>query len=218
MPMADVARHCHAIVLAAGAAERFDGAKLLAPLRGEALISLAVRAALATRVESVTVVVGARAGEVEQCLAPLAGPRLSIVLCENWNEGLSASLKCGLASLPKRASAALIFLGDMPGVNPALADEVLEVVIGGASAALPDVAGIPGHPVAISSTLFARLENLVGDRGARSVLEGAAGVVRIETSDPGCIQDVDTRSDLENLRRVKAPAVATLPTSIEARR
>lgn len=199
MPKPDVVRDCHAIVLAAGAGERFGGAKLLAPLHGEALVARAVSAALATRVETVTVVLGARAEEVAQCLAPLAEPRLSIVECGNWTEGLSASLRCGLASLPKGARAALVFLGDMPNVNPALADEVLAAVIDGAPAALPEFAGMPGHPVAISSALFGRLEKLAGDRGARAVLERVPGAIRIETHDPGCVQDVDSRRDLENL-------------------
>lgn len=64
----------HAVVLAAGAASRFGGGKLTAHWRGEPLIRWAVRAALAARVESVVLVVGALAGTVQDAVSDLAAP------------------------------------------------------------------------------------------------------------------------------------------------
>ncbi len=189
---------CHAIVLAAGAASRFDGAKLIAPFAGQPLICRAVGAAHASRVERVTVVLGSRADEVEAALEPLRDMRLELVRCAVWQDGLSASLRCGLSHLPD-CRAAVIFLGDMPNVSAALADKVLETVLDGAPAVFPEYNGAPGHPVAISRDLFRSLERLEGDQGARALLKEMKGVVRLTTGDAGCVQDVDTRHDLTRL-------------------
>ncbi|MBC7159319.1 MAG: nucleotidyltransferase family protein [Porphyrobacter sp.] len=190
-----------AIVLAAGAGRRFGGGKLLAPFRSRPLVCWAVEAALASCVEGVTVVVGARGAEIAALLALHAGERLRVVQCRDWGEGIAASLRCGIEALPDGTRAALLLLGDMPLVSPGLADRVLTRVLDGAPAALPLCDGQPGHPVAVSHELFTALARLNGDRGARSLLEGLDGVVTIATADGGCVRDVDTRDDLAALAR-----------------
>ena len=187
---------CHGLVLAAGAGTRFDGLKLLADFRGEALVRHAVRAMLASRVERVTVVLGARADEVAATLDDMSGPRLGIVRCPDWQEGLSASLRAGIVALPSDCRAVAIALGDMPLIDPALADTALGYVLTGAPAVLPDYRGRPAHPVALSPRMFERVKVLSGDRGARAALRRVPGIVRLETDDPGSIRDIDTRADL----------------------
>ena len=187
---------CHALVLAAGAGTRFDGAKLMTDFRGEALVRHAVRAMLASRVECVTVVVGARGDEVATALSDLASPRLETVDCPDWQEGLSASLRCGIAALPPECRAVAVALGDMPLIDPALADTALGYVLTGAPAVLPQYRNRPAHPVALSPQVFDRLKRLSGDRGARAALRRVPGIVRLETDDPGSVRDIDTRADL----------------------
>lgn len=199
MSLSNRSEGCHGLVLAAGAAQRFGGAKLLAPFRDQPLVTWTAKAALAAKIESVTVVVGAAAGAVEDALLPLAQARLRSVRCVDWQDGLSASLRCGLANLPTDCRAVLIFLADMPNVSAQLGDKALELVLKGAPAAWPVFAGMPGHPVAISADLFAPLQRLEGDRGARTILAGLRGIAHIETTDVGCIQDVDTQDDLRGL-------------------
>ncbi|MCH2486539.1 MAG: nucleotidyltransferase family protein [Erythrobacter sp.] len=190
---------CHALVLAAGAGTRFDGAKLLADFRGEALVRHAVRAMLASRVERVTVVLGARGDEVAAALGDLVSPRLTTVECLDWQEGLSASLRCGIEALPPDCLAVAVALGDMPLIDPGLADTVLGYVLAGAPAVLPEYRGRPAHPVALSPTVFDRLKRLTGDRGARAALKRLPGIVHLETDDPGSARDIDTRADLTRL-------------------
>lgn len=190
---------CHAIVLAAGASARFDGAKLLADVRNEPLVRWPVYAALGSRAERVTVVLGARSDAVAQALAPLRGDRLSLVENPRWRDGLSSSLRVGLCTLPQDCRVAVIFLGDMPRLSADLANATMARVLAGAPAALPCHAGMPGHPVALSRALFARVEALAGDRGARAVLKGVPGIAELPSDDPGCVQDIDTRQDLHAL-------------------
>lgn len=199
MSRPDASTGCHALVLAAGAATRFAGAKLLADFRSRPLISWPVQAALASPVETVTVVLGSSADDVQAAVDPIAEARLRSVRCADWQDGLSASLRCGLASLPPDCRAVLVFLGDMPNVSADTAARLIAAVLDGVPAALPEFAGMPGHPVAIARALFDRLRVLEGDRGARALLEHTEGVVRVPVDDPGCIQDIDTREDIDGL-------------------
>lgn len=187
----------HAIVLAAGAGRRFGGGKLVSDFKGRPLLCWAVDAALACPVESVRVVVGAEADAVERALTP--DNRVRILVCPQWDEGLSRSLRCGVESLPDDARALLLFLGDMPDVPSRLAGQLLDAVAAGAPAALATCRGLPAHPVAISARLFPDLLRLDGDRGARGLLRTWPGVVEIETDEDGSIADVDTPDDLRIL-------------------
>lgn len=186
-------------MLAAGAASRFGGGKLCAPFGGRPLIAWAVAAALAAPVERVTIVVGAGAEDVRSALYGFDTPRLGILECADWQNGLSASLRRGVASLPPNAKWLLIFLGDMPLVPADLAIRSLEAVQAGAPAALPVLGGRPAHPVAVGRSAFPILARMSGDRGARSALEKIKGAVFIPTGDPGAIADVDTVQDLLTL-------------------
>jgi molybdenum cofactor cytidylyltransferase len=192
----------HAIVLAAGAGRRFGGGKLMAPLAGQPLIRLAAEAALAAATDTVTVVLGCEAEQIAQVLSPIADPRLKTLVCANWEDGMAASLSCGIESLPGDARAALIFLGDMPQVPTELATRLLCAVMDGAPAAMPTCDGRPAHPVAVNASLFPALSKLTGDKGARDLLMQVAGTVHILTDNPGSIQDVDTADDLNNLQAV----------------
>jgi len=54
-----------------------------------------------------------------------------------------------------------------------------------------------GHPVGFSRKLFAELEKLDGDEGARSViLRHGADISLIVVDDAGITRDIDTPSDL----------------------
>lgn len=187
----------HAIVLAAGAGRRFGGGKLTAIWRGEPLILAAVRTALAAGVETVTVVTGADETVVE-ALAAVADRRMRLVAADEWREGLAASLRAGIASLPASAKAAVIFLGDMPQASAALADALLDAVIEGAPAAVVRSPHGPAHPVAFASAVFPDLLALRGDQGARPVIEALGDrVAAIDSADPGAVFDVDRPADLE---------------------
>lgn len=186
----------HAIILAAGAASRFGGGKLLVPLRGRPLIAWSIAAALDTRVEGVTVVLGAGGDALALALAGSTDPRLKLIHCPDWAEGIAATLRCGMRSLPEHTSAALIFLGDMPHVSSSIANRLLDHIQDGASAALPECDNHPAHPVAVSQALFPALLALSGDKGARQLLAAMPGTVMVQIDDAGSTVDIDTRDDL----------------------
>lgn len=190
-----------AVVLAAGAGARFGGGKLLAPFGTGVLLYGALAAAFAAPVERVIVVTGFAAeavGEAARAFAERTGQaeRLELVHAPDHADGLSASLRAGLAALPPEAGGAFIFLGDMPRVPSDMAGRLAEA-LGDRLAAAPVRQGARGHPVLISSALFPELMALTGDRGAGPVLAGLGErLALVETDDPGVIYDVDRPADL----------------------
>jgi molybdenum cofactor cytidylyltransferase len=177
------------LILAAGEGRRFGGAKQLALVDGRPLIEHAL-AALA-RLERVVVVLGARAGEI-RATADL--DRAQVVVCPGWAEGLSASLRCGLDALAG-ADEVVVVLADQPFLTPAV---VARVLAAPGPAARAVYAGTPGHPVVLRRPLLDRAGELRGDAGFRELLTGAAEVECSDLADP---RDIDTRADLEVVRR-----------------
>ncbi|HVY34351.1 MAG TPA: nucleotidyltransferase family protein [Caulobacteraceae bacterium] len=187
----------YALVLAAGLGSRFGGRKLLSPWRGGVLLDGALAVALDSPAEAVFLVIGSDGAEVAsaaQTLAQTRGQanRLRIVEAADFADGLSASLRAGLAALPAEASGVLVFLGDMPVVPRDLDAQLAQALAVGALASAPIRNGQRGNPVGLSSALFAQLTQLTGDKGARAVLDGlGAQLTLIPTEDDGVLIDVD---------------------------
>ena len=116
----------HAIVLAAGKSVRMGTNKLLEELAGEPLVRHAVRAALGSRADAVTVVTG---NEPERILTALAGLPVHFVHNAAFATGMASSLRVGvLAAAADDARAAVVCLGDMPRITPSHVDALIEGV------------------------------------------------------------------------------------------
>jgi len=191
------------VVLAAGEGRRFGGAKLAAELDGRPLLDHALEAMLTVPgIERVVVVLGAHAEELAR-RADLAG--VETALCEDWREGISASLRAGVRTLAE-AEALVVTLADQPFITPQVIAAIVDRIEGRAPAARATYAGRPGHPVLIKRQLFAAVEELRGDAGARDLL-AAAGVRSVECGHLCPPDDVDTQDDLEAARRLLAVEV-----------
>ena len=177
------------LVLAAGEGRRFGGPKQLALLDGCPLVEHALAAV--GGLDRVVVVLGAHADEVRRG-ADLGAAE--IVVCDGWAEGMSASLRAGLEAL-RGAEEIVIVLADQPLVTPAVVERV-RAAPGPAARAVYD--GAPGHPVAVRAPLLERAGDLRGDAGFRELLGDATEVECSDLADP---RDIDTREDLEVMRR-----------------
>jgi len=149
--------------------------------------------------ETVTVVLGAGAPEALVLLADggwTDDPELSVVVAQDYAEGMGASLRAGLASLSEPGpEAALVMLVDLPDVGAPVVRRLLD---GAAqdSLARATYAGQPGHPVLIGRSHWAgALATLTGDRGARAYLD-AHGVKDIACDDLATGRDLDRPDDL----------------------
>jgi molybdenum cofactor cytidylyltransferase len=158
-----------AIVLAAGASKRMGESKMLLPWRGGTLLSAAVGPLLSAGLARVVVVLGHEAGTVGRRAALPEDPRLRVVVNADWAEGMSSSLRRGLAECAD-AAAVVVALGDQPGVAPELVRALVAAHEAGAPLALPLHEGRVGHPVLFARTLWTELGRVSGEQGGRDVI------------------------------------------------
>jgi molybdenum cofactor cytidylyltransferase len=187
------------VVLAAGRATRMGGKKVVRPIGGQPMVVRVVDAALASRLASVTVVVGHDADEVR---AALAGRPVRIVENPSFADGLSTSLRAGLQALGHAQDGAMFLLADQPFVTAELIDRLVETFsLSGQAIVRPEAEGRPGNPVLFAASLFAELSRESGDRGGREVIERHRDQVRlVEVSDPRVCLDIDSPEDYERVR------------------
>lgn len=193
------------VLLAAGAATRFGAPKQLALLEGRPLVTHALEHLLAVdALACVLVIVGANGPEVAEAIGDRDGVR--VVTCDDWEEGLAASLRCGIAAADAAgADAVLIHLADLPRVTADVIGMVAQSAVDddGRLRDAPARAifdGEPGHPVVLPRSRFGLVAHLSGDEGLRSVL-GGRGTTRVEVGHLADPIDVDTPEHLELLQR-----------------
>ena len=175
------------LILAAGEGRRFGATKQLAELRGRPLLEYALEAI--AEVSPRVVVLGHAAEEI---VAAVDLHGASVVVCEDWASGQSASLRCGLAALAG-CDEVVVVLGDMPGVTAAAVAAVVDA--GDGDAVRATYGGRPGHPVLLRRPLLDRAGELEGDVGFRDLLVGAT-VREVEVGGLADPADIDTREEL----------------------
>ena len=183
-------RSVAAVVLAAGASRRYGSPKQLVVVDGRTLLEHVIGAAMDAGLEPVIAV-------VPVWLSPLPGldqaPARWI-----WNafpeRGVSLSLRLGLGAVDSVASAAVILLGDQPGVPPATIAAVVKAR-GDRPLVAASADGVLAPPVLIERTHFHLADELTGDVGLRDLLRENPDLV---TGVPVAAHavDVDTTADL----------------------
>ncbi len=182
------------IVLAAGEARRYGQPKQLLRLGGRALVERALDAAQGAGLSPVVLVVGARAEAILACVGEREG--LRVVRNPDWEMGMSASLRAGLAALEQDVAAAIILLADQPGVDAALLQRLLAARAGGrARLVAPACQGRRGNPVLFDRSLFPELLAVTGDQGGRTVVAAHQDeLARVEVAEEALL-DVDRPED-----------------------
>ncbi|MBC7521469.1 MAG: NTP transferase domain-containing protein [Sandarakinorhabdus sp.] len=184
-----------AIILAAGRSSRMgDDHKLLAEWNGKPLVAHVADAIADAGLPPPIVVLGARADDVR---AALADRPAHFVTAADYAEGLSRSLRAGIAAVPPSWSAALVCLGDMPRVEPAL---LRQLAAAPGDVALPIWNGKRGNPVRWGRQHFARLMALDGDVGGKAVLADAIILTEVAAASDAALDDIDTPEALAALR------------------
>src|SRR3954447_19136556 len=189
------------LVLAAGRSTRMGGPnKLLEEINGKPLVRHVVEHVLASRARPVIVVTGHQKERVERALAGLP---VTFVHNPDFADGLSTSLKAGIAAVAADADGVIVCLGDMPQVSAVLIDRLIATFDPerGALVAIPTIAGKRGNPVLWSRRFFPDLMTVEGDVGARHLIGGyAEAVVEVPVEDAAALTDVDTPEALTAVR------------------
>ena len=171
------------LVLAAGGGSRFGMPKALAPGRdGRTWAADAANTLAAGGCDNVLVVVGAQAAAVVEGLPP----EVTAVQCEDWAQGLAATLRTGLIAAQDVPGVVRVVVVpvDTPGLSPAAVRRVLEAA-GESPGALVRATynGVPGHPVVFGAGhLSLAAKSIGGDRGARDYLRDG-DAVQVECAD-----------------------------------
>ncbi|WP_313556754.1 nucleotidyltransferase family protein [Miniimonas arenae] len=192
--MTDGEREVAGLVLAAGAGTRFGGPKGLA--RDETGVPWIVSACVTLRLAGVGrigVVVGARGEEV----GALVPEGAAVVCAPDWEAGVSASLRAGLAwaaDLPAAVHALVVTLADLVGIPPAVVTAVMHDGVDSHVLRRAVYEGEPGHPVLLGRDSWALIAAAVtGDKGAGPYL-ARAGAERVEVAHLWHGRDVDLQA------------------------
>jgi molybdenum cofactor cytidylyltransferase len=201
----EAGRRIAGLLLAAGRSTRMGGPnKLLEEINGKPLVRIATEHVLASRARPVIVVIGHQKERVERALAGLP---VTFVHNPDFAEGLSTSLKAGIAAVPTEADGAVVCLGDMPQVSASLIDKLIAAFDPerGALVAIPTLGGKRGNPVLWSRRFFSDLMAVEGDVGARHLIGGyGEAVVEVPVEDAAALTDVDTPAALTAVRAALA--------------
>lgn len=153
------------LILAAGQSSRMRGAdKMQEPVGGAPLLAVMAQRALASGLP-VFVTVPALSHPRARLLPEAVGA----VPVPDAQEGMAASIRAGIGALPDDVDGAMILPADLPDLTARDLDDMAQRYRGGILRATAQD-GTPGHPVIFPRALFAELQNVTGDEGARSVI------------------------------------------------
>lgn len=186
------------IVLGAGASKRLGRPKQTLPLGDTTLLGWVLRSVEASTLERVVVVLGGAADETRAALVPT---RAELVSNQAYATGCASSLLAGLDAAA-HCDAAMLVLGDMPGVDASLIDQVRHDWEEHRPAmAVTSYRGQLGHPLVIAAEAFGDLAGLRGDKAVWKLLEADPARARRVAVDRPLPLDVDTWDDYASVRQ-----------------
>lgn len=197
-----------ALLLAAGKSSRMGANKMLAEVDGRPMVARTAQRLLASRARPIVAVIGNQADEVEAALGKLPVER---VRNPDFADGLSTSLKRGLAALPADIDGVVVCLGDMPLIAGRDIERLIAAFnpLEGRAIVVPTRRGQRGNPILWSRQFFAEMLALTGDQGARKLIEEHADLVAETEMDSDAIFiDIDTPQALAELRERMKPSAA----------
>ena len=182
------------IVLGAGASKRLGRPKQTLPFGDTTLLGHVLRDVESSTLERVVLVVGGAAGEALSALTPR---RAEVARNDAYGSGCASSLLAGLDSAGD-VDSVMLLLGDMPGVEPSLIDEVASAWSERRPwAAVTDYRGELGHPFVFSAAAFDDLRALHGDKAVWKLIERHPERVERIAVERELPRDVDTWEDYE---------------------
>ncbi len=195
------ARTVAAVVLAAGRSRRMAPLNklLIADSQGVPMVARVVDNVLASHARPVIVVTGHERDRVEEALA---GRSVRFAHADDYGEGLSASLRTGLAALPPEVEGVVVCLGDMPLVSGPMLDRLIAAFDPeeGRAIVMPTFRGKQGNPMLWAREFLPEMLNITGDVGARHLVgKHADRMVEVEMADDAVLRDFDTTDALKGL-------------------
>jgi molybdenum cofactor cytidylyltransferase len=202
------------IVLAAGSSGRMNNEpKQMLEFEGKPLLRRAAETALQSEFYLTIVVLGANNQNLRKEIEDLP---LEIAFNENWQSGISSSIKKGLSALSeKNLDAAIIMLCDQPFVTTDVLQRLRDAFVETEKLIIAsEYEKTVGVPALFAREIFGELENLEKDEGAKKIIMRNKDRVALVAA-PEAAFDVDTLQDFENLRKMSLKSQVPNPKSYE---
>ena len=191
-----------AIVLAAGQSKRMGrDNKLLLPYGQGTVLSHVLGQINQAAINDIYVITGHEKDLVEQEVRKYNGVAIYNDLYE---EGLSTSVKAGIAALPKDIDAVMIILGDMPNMSADILRKIMAAynLAQGQSIIIPTHNGKRGNPILWDADFFGDFDRLQGDMGAKILLNDYPEyITELEIESDAIFLDIDTIEAYEGLKK-----------------
>jgi molybdenum cofactor cytidylyltransferase len=184
------------IILAAGGSSRLGTPKQLLFWQGKALVCIVSEKLIIAGFDPVIVVVGAESKKVKKALGELS---VTTVENEYWEEGISTSIRAGIAALPINIEAAIFTTSDQPFITEGLINKLCETFFqGNRKIVCPVCKGEMRNPVIFDKSLFSELVQLEGDTGGKALFDHHA-ITNVEWEHEEEFRDIDTQADLQGI-------------------
>ena len=158
-----------AVILAAGMSTRMGIVKQLLPWKNGTMLGSTIDLYTKSEVDKIIVVVGYCAAEI---IKTLKDKPVKWVINEEYETGMASSLRAGIKALQEEERICLIGLGDTPLLQVSTIKDIIKTHRKyGNKVVAPYYRGKKGHPILITSELYAELLNVQGDVGARTVIK-----------------------------------------------
>ncbi len=166
--------------------------KLMEPIDGLPLLARQTNRAIATGAPVYVTTRSDRPARIEA----LAGLNVRQIAVNDPSQGLSASIRAGVAALPPDITALMILLPDLPDIETADLRAMIAVHKAQPTLILRAMAedGTPGHPTVFPKRFLRALADLTGDKGARTLL-AQERVTPVALPGKRAITDLDTPED-----------------------
>jgi molybdenum cofactor cytidylyltransferase len=188
------------IILSAGESKRMGTPKQLLPWGKTIVLQRVVDVASASQLEMIFVILGYRADEIASRIA--LSPQSRILVNQDFSEGMSSSVKCGIRNAPPDAEAFMILLGDQPLIDTPAIDTLIDAYRAGRHGiTVPIYNGRRGHPVIFDARYRAELLS-INDQGAREVVNRhTTDIFEVPMDTPAVFADVDTHQDYQEAKK-----------------
>lgn len=190
-----------AVVLAAGQSSRMGRPKQLEAVAGVPMVVRAVTVALQSGVDTVVVVTGAYADQVQTVLTEMLADhpnRLLLLHNAEWANGQASSVRTAVEHFGATADALLFLPVDQPFLPATLLQQLINVWQQGANLVAPAVDDtVRGAPAIFDQSLFPQLLELTGDVGARPLLQRYRDRLSTVPAQSTWLRDIDTPEELD---------------------
>jgi molybdenum cofactor cytidylyltransferase len=205
-----------AVVLAAGMSKRMGQIKQLLPLGETTLLGHVLAAVQSSQADECLLILGSAAEAIKE---KVALNNVKVVVNEAYSEGMSTSLRAGLANVAPQADGALIILADQPFVKAATIDRLIEEYKKSRpQVAIPVHQGFRGNPVLLDRSVFAEAMGIQGDIGCRAIFGNRVkNVLKVPVDDAGILIDADSPEEFDRLSRAWAEDKNAPATLLESK-